>query len=85
MNTDELVAEEDITAALAAPPPKPRRGSSGRVRAATPEAKQAAASLLRTDSLSARERNKLKRKAKALNRQDSVKAGQDPKGRVSND
>jgi hypothetical protein len=94
MNTDELVGEEDIEAALEAPAgrARSRAGSSGRgdsgskARSATPpEDKQAAASLLRSDSmLSARERNKLKRKAKALGRQDSTKpGGLDAKGRVS--
>jgi hypothetical protein len=97
MNTDELVGEEDIEAALEAPVNKSRsragssssRGDSaggGKGRSATPpEGKQAAASLLRSDSLmSARERNKLKRKAKQLGRQDSTKpCGLDAKGRVS--
>jgi hypothetical protein len=93
MNTDELVGEEDIEAALEAPAgrARSRAGSSGRgdssskARAATPpEGKQAAASLLRSDIMSARERNKLKRKAKALGRQDSIKpGGLDAKGRVS--
>jgi hypothetical protein len=96
MNTDELVGEEDIEAALEAPPGRPRsragsssRGDSGngsKARSATPpEGKQAAASLLRSESLmSARERNKLKRKAKALGRQESAKpGGLDAKGRVS--
>jgi hypothetical protein len=93
MNTDELVGEADIEAALEAPAgrSRSRTGSSGRGdrsgkgRSATPpESKQAAASLLRSDSLmSARERNKLKRKAKALGRQDSIKpGGLDAKGRV---
>lgn len=96
MNTDELLGEEDIEAALAATPGRPRSrpsssgrgdsGSGGKARSSTPpEGKQAAASLLRSDSLmSARERNKLKRKAKALGRQDSTKpGGADAKGRVS--
>ncbi|KAF6253887.1 SNF2 family N-terminal domain-containing protein [Scenedesmus sp. NREL 46B-D3] len=96
MNTDELLGEEDIEAALAATPGRPRSrpsssgrgdsGSGGKARSSTPpEGKQAAASLLRSDSLmSARERNKLKRKAKALGRQDSTKpGGADAKGRVA--
>lgn len=96
MNTDELVGEEDIEAALQAPAARPRsragssnRGDSGsgsKARSATPpESKQAAASLLRSESIiSARERNKLKRKAKALGRQESSKPGAlDAKGRVA--
>ncbi|WIA33345.1 hypothetical protein OEZ86_006482 [Tetradesmus obliquus] len=96
MNTDELVGEEDIEAALEAPVARPRsragssnRGDSGsgsKARSATPpESKQAAASLLRSESIiSARERNKLKRKAKALGRQESSKPGAlDAKGRVA--
>lgn len=96
MNTEELVGEEDIEAALQAPAARPRsragssnRGDSGsgsKARSATPpESKQAAASLLRSESIiSARERNKLKRKAKALGRQESSKPGAlDAKGRVS--
>lgn len=85
LNTDELVNEEDITAALQQPTPtKGRRGGRGQQGGkgtATPE-KQAASELLgRSDSLSARERNKLKRKAKAMERQSSARL--DSKGRVS--
>lgn len=89
INTDELVCEDDLAAALVAPTPTTRSGKSfragggsgsGRQRSATPE-KQQASELLRADSMSARERNKLKRKYRALQRQDSVKA--DAKGRVS--
>eukprot|EP00879_Flechtneria_rotunda_P013204 GHRR01013789.1.p1 GENE.GHRR01013789.1~~GHRR01013789.1.p1 ORF type:complete len:273 (+),score=89.59 GHRR01013789.1:182-1000(+) len=76
-DTDELVNEEDIAAALQQPK---KRAQGGKWRQATPD-KQAAASLLRSDSLSARERNKLKRKTKALQRQDSL-AGVESKGRV---
>lgn len=77
--------EADITAALQQPSPgKGRRGRANQQNkggAATPE-KQAASELLgHSDSLSARERNKLKRKAKALERQSSVRL--DSRGRVS--
>lgn len=81
LNTDELVNEEDITAALQPTPSKGRRGRGQQGQSsATPE-KQAASELLgRSDSLSARERNKLKRKAKAMERQGSARV--DNKGRV---
>lgn len=87
INTDELVNEDDLAAALTANTRKMHNsrgsrgsgsGSSGRPRSATPE-KQQVSDLLRSDSMSARERNKLKRKYKAQ-RQDSLKA--DAKGRV---
>lgn len=89
LDTEELVNEADITAALQQPSPgsKGRRGRGSKQQgnkgggAATPE-KQAASELLgHSDSLSARERNKLKRKAKALERQSSVRL--DSRGRVS--
>lgn len=84
LDTDELVNEEDIAAALQQPAPsKGRRGGNkgqaGR-SSVTPD-RQAASELLgRSDSLSARERNKLKRKAKAMERQGSTRG--DSKGRV---
>jgi hypothetical protein len=80
------VNEEDITAALQEPSPgkggrRGRANQQGKGGAATPE-KQAASELLgHSDSLSARERNKLKRKAKAMERQSSVRL--DNRGRVS--
>lgn len=91
LNTDELVNEYDLAAALTEQPAKQHRskssrgsGNGGRQRSATPE-KQSAADLLRDSGMSARERNKLKRKFKALQRQDSMRAGcTDTKSRVSN-
>lgn len=91
VNTDELVDEDDLAAAFSASTWKAHgsrgskgsgsgSGSGGKQRSATPE-KQQAVDLLRSDSMSARERNKLKRKYKALTKQDSLKA--DGKGRVS--
>lgn len=93
LDTNELLDDADITAALQPPSAsKGRRGAKGSKAAAaagqaavTPE-KQAASELLaHADSLSARERNKLKRKAKALERQGSLRPGQagDTRGRVS--
>jgi hypothetical protein len=81
LDTEELMNEADLTAALQQPTPKGRKGRGQKgAGSATPE-KQAASELLgRSDSLSARERNKLKRKAKALERQSSVRL--DNKGRV---
>eukprot|EP00878_Enallax_costatus_P025679 GHUV01027498.1.p1 GENE.GHUV01027498.1~~GHUV01027498.1.p1 ORF type:complete len:859 (+),score=296.21 GHUV01027498.1:363-2939(+) len=78
INTDELVNEDDLAAALTAPTPKAQASAAraaraaNRQRSATPE-KQQASELLRSESMSARERNKLKRKHKALQRQDSMK------------
>lgn len=86
LDTEELVNEEDITAALQEPSPgkggrRGRANQQGKGGAATPE-KQAASELLgHSDSLSARERNKLKRKAKAMERQSSVRL--DNRGRVA--
>lgn len=91
LDTDELVNEEDIAAALL-PSPSAKgsgrrgggggKGGSSRSGSAAPPERQAASELLQqTDSLSARERNKLKRKAKALERQNSLRV--DSKGRVS--
>lgn len=72
MNTDELVNEDDIAAALTeAPTPSKGRGR-GRGRGQRGGAQAASALLASADSMSARERNKLKRKAKALQRQDSM-------------
>lgn len=62
-------------------PTKGRRGRGQQGKAAASPEKQAASELLgRSDSLSARERNKLKRKAKAMERQNSARL--DSKGRV---
>lgn len=73
--------EADLTAALQQPTPKGRRGKGQKGAGSVTPEKQAASELLgRSDSLSARERNKLKRKAKALERQSSVRL--DSKGRV---
>jgi hypothetical protein len=81
-DTDELVNEEDLTAALQQPTPtKGRRGRGQQGKAAATPEKQAVSELLgHADSLSARERNKLKRKAKAMERQGSLR--QDSKARV---
>jgi hypothetical protein len=81
-NTDDLVNEEDLTEALQQPTPtKGRRGRGQQGKAAATPEKQAASELLgHADSLSARERNKLKRKAKAMERQGSLR--QDSKSRV---
>jgi hypothetical protein len=89
MNTDELVNEEDITAALQEAPVKGRGRCRGlqeqqqqqQQRQSTPDKMAAASLLTSSDSLSARERNKLRRTARALQRQESVKAA-DGKSRV---
>lgn len=101
VDTDELVNEDDIKAALetpfgaaaaaaaaasAAPSAGGTRGGrsadAGDAMQQRGTLKQAAASLLASgDSLSARERNKLKRKAKALQRCESSK-GSELRGRV---
>lgn len=59
IETDDLVEDEDIAAAIVQPRPK------------ASDKQQAAELLGSLGSLSARERNRLKRKAKALNRTDS--------------
>lgn len=83
LDTEELVNEEDITAALQqSTPSKGRKGRGQQGKGVVTPEKRAASELLgRSDSLSARERNKLKRKAKALERQSSARL--DSKGRVS--
>jgi hypothetical protein len=81
LDTEELMNEADLTAALQQPTPKGRKGRGQKGAGSVTPEKQAASELLgRSDSLSARERNKLKRKAKVLERQSSLRL--DSKGRV---
>jgi hypothetical protein len=89
LNADEFLDDADLAADLqpgGGTPTKARRcrggsqGAAAAPQADTPE-KQAASELLaRADSVSARERNKLKRKAKALERQGSLRAAADARG-----
>jgi hypothetical protein len=72
MDTDELVADEDLEQALQ---PGPAAARGGSVAGSAPVVKQAAADvLLGMEGLSARERNRLKRKAKSMARTDSLRS-----------